>query len=187
LIEFWQSFALIAAAEMGDKSQLVALAFATRFRAREVILGVTVATLTVHLGSVWLGRAIDTVLPGQAVTAVAGLAFIIFGLWTLRGDSLDDDPTANPSRWGPFLTVTATFFVAELGDKTMLATITLATGGASLVGVWLGSTLGMVLADAVAIVVGMVLGKRIPARTVQLVAAAIFLATGAITLGSLVV
>jgi Ca2+/H+ antiporter, TMEM165/GDT1 family len=185
VIEFWQSLALIAAAEMGDKSQLVALAFATRFRAREVILGVTVATLVVHLGSVFLGRAIDTVLPDQAVTAVAGLAFIVFGLWTLRGDSLDDDPSAKPSRWGPFLTVTATFFIAELGDKTMLATITLATGGASLVGVWLGSTLGMVLADAVAIVVGMVLGKRIPARTVKLAAAAIFLATGAVTLASL--
>lgn len=119
------------------------------------------------------------------MTVVAGLAFIIFGLWTLRGDSLDEDPTANPSRWGPFLTVTATFFIAELGDKTMLATITLATGGASLVGVWLGSTVGMVLADAVAIVVGMVLGKRIPARAVKLAAAAIFLATGVVTLGSL--
>ena len=185
MTEFWQSFALIAVAEMGDKSQLVALAFATRFRARDVILGVTVATLAVHLGSVFLGRAIDTVLPDQWVTAAAGLAFIAFGLWTLRGDTLDDDPSARPSRWGPFLTVTATFLVAELGDKTMLATVTLATGGASLIGVWLGSTLGMVLADAVAIVVGMVMGKRIPARTVKLVAATIFLATGLATLATL--
>jgi putative Ca2+/H+ antiporter (TMEM165/GDT1 family) len=185
LIEFWQSLGLIAVAEMGDKSQLVALAFATRYRPSVVLLGVSAATLTVHLGSVFLGRAIDSVLPEQAITAAAGLAFIAFGAWTLRGDSLDDDPTAKLSRWGPFLTVTLTFFIAELGDKTMLATVTLATGGASLIGVWLGSTVGMVLADAVAIVVGMSLGKRIPARAVKLGAAGIFLATGVVTLATL--
>ena len=98
MIEFWQCLALIAAAKMGDKSTLVAFVFASRFRARKVIRGVTVATLTVHLGSVFLGRAIDTLLPGQWVTATAGLAFIAFGLWTLGGDTLDDRPSANPPR-----------------------------------------------------------------------------------------
>jgi putative Ca2+/H+ antiporter (TMEM165/GDT1 family) len=186
LIEFWQSLGLIAVAEMGDKSQLVALAFATRYRPIVVLLGVSIATLTVHLGSVFLGRAIDSVLPDDAITAAAGLAFIAFGAWTLRGDSLgDDDPTTKLSRWGPLLTVTVTFFIAELGDKTMLATVTLAAGGASLIGVWLGSTVGMVLADAVAIVVGMAMGKRIPARTVKLGAAGIFLVTGLVTLATL--
>jgi putative Ca2+/H+ antiporter (TMEM165/GDT1 family) len=81
--------------------------------------------------------------------------------------------------------VTVTFFIAELGDKTMLATVTLAAGGASLIGVWLGSTVGMVLADAIAIVVGMAMGKRIPARTVKLGAAGIFLVTGLVTLATL--
>lgn len=185
MIEFWQSLGLIAAAEMGDKSQLVALAFATRFKAWVVLLGVTVATLVVHLGSVFLGKAIDTALPEAWVTGAAGVAFIGFGLWTLRGDRLDDDPTAKPSRWGPFLTVAVTFFISELGDKTMLATVTLATGGGSLIGVWLGSTAGMVLADAVSIVVGMVLGKRLPARAVRYGAAAIFLVTGVVTLATL--
>jgi putative Ca2+/H+ antiporter (TMEM165/GDT1 family) len=141
LIEFWQSLGLIAVAEMGDKSQLVALAFATRYRPIVVLLGVSIATLTVHLGSVFLGRAIDSVLPDDAITAAAGLAFIAFGAWTLRGDSL--------------------------------------------IGVWLGSTVGMVLADAVAIVVGMAMGKRIPARTVKLGAAGIFLVTGLVTLATL--
>ena len=185
MIIFWQSLALIAVAEMGDKSQLVALAFATRFRPAVVLLGVTIATLTVHLFSVFLGRFIDNLLPEQVVTAAAGIAFIAFGAWTLRGDSLDEDPAARRSRWGPLATITFTFFIAELGDKTMLATITLATGGTSLVGVWLGSTVGMVLADGLAIVVGMGLGKRLPERQVKVGAAAVFILTGVVTLASL--
>ena len=128
MIAFWQSLALITVAEMGDKSQLVALAFATRFRPAVVLLGVTIATLTVHLFSVFVGRFIDSLLPENAVTAAAGLAFIAFGGWSLRGDTLQHDPTEKRSRWGPLLVVTFTFFIAELGDKTMLATITLATG-----------------------------------------------------------
>ena len=132
------------------------------------------------------GRVIVTVLPDDAITAAAGVAFIAFGAWALRGDSLgDDDPTTNPSRWGPLLTVTMTFFIAELGDKAMLASVTLAAGGASLIGVWLGSTVGMVLADAIAIVVGMAMGKRIPACTVKLGAAGISLVTGLVTLATL--
>lgn len=185
MLIFWQSFGLIAVAEMGDKSQLVALAFATRFRARTVLLAVAVATLIVHLGSVFLGKAIDTLLPGTWVTAIAGVAFIGFGLWTLRGDTLDENPAAKPARWGAFLTVAVTFFISELGDKTMLATVTLATGGASLIGVWLGSTLGMVTADALSIGVGMLLGKRLPANGVRYGAAVIFVVTGLITLASL--
>jgi putative Ca2+/H+ antiporter (TMEM165/GDT1 family) len=135
---------------------------------------------------VFHGRVIVTVLPDDAITAAAGVAFIAFGAWALRGDSLgDDDPTTNPSRWGPLLTVTMTFFIAELGDKAMLASVTLAAGGASLIGVWLGSTVGMVLADAIAIVVGMAMGKRIPACTVKLGAAGISLVTGLVTLATL--
>jgi putative Ca2+/H+ antiporter (TMEM165/GDT1 family) len=81
-----------------------------------------------------LGRFIDNLLPDQAVTAAAGIAFIVFGAWTLRGDKLDDDPTAKRGRWGSLATVAFTFFIAELGDKTMLATITPATGIPSLIG-----------------------------------------------------
>ena len=79
MIEFWQSLGLIAVAEIGDKSQRVALAFATRYRPSVVLLGVSIATLTVHLGSVFLGRVIDTVLPNDAITAAAGVALIAFG------------------------------------------------------------------------------------------------------------
>lgn len=182
MLAFWQSLLFVAVAEMGDKSQLVALAFATRFRPGIVLAGVTAATLLVHLGSVVLGRFLDTLLPRQWISVAAGLAFIGFGLWTLRGDKLDDDPAQRSHRWGPFMTVASTFFIAELGDKTMLATVTLAARQTSFVGVWLGSTVGMVLADALAIWVGMVLGKHIPERAVKYGAAAIFIVTGIATI-----
>ena len=182
---FWESLFLIAVAEMGDKSQLVALAFATRFKALVVLAGIFAATLLVHLGSVVLGRLVGVFLPQQVIAVAAGIAFIGFGVWTLRGDTLKEGTETKASHWGPFLFVGATFFVAELGDKTMLATVTLATKGASLTslaGVWLGSTLGMVLADALAIWIGVVAGKRLPERAVKLAAAAIFLATGIYTI-----
>ena len=169
---------------MGDKSQLVALAFATRYRPWLVIAGVFTATLLIHLASVFLGRFLDVLFPEFWVTLASGIAFVVFGLWTIRGDKLDDDEDiiTKPSRFGPFMLVTTTFFIAEIGDKTMLATVTLAARESSFVGVWLGSTIGMVLADALAIWVGMVLGKRLPERAVKLGAAAIFLVTGVVTI-----
>ena len=180
---FWVSLFFVALAEMGDKTQLVALMFATRYRAPLVLAGVTAATLAVHLLSVALGEAAGLALPVFWINVLAGAAFIVFGLWTLRGDTLDEQ-REQPSRYGPFLTVAVTFFLAELGDKTMLATLTIASKEQSFVGVWLGSTLGMVLADGLAIVVGQVLGRKIPERTVKVVAAAVFLVAGLWTLAS---
>ncbi|MBI4305006.1 MAG: TMEM165/GDT1 family protein [Chloroflexi bacterium] len=182
ILSFSQSLFFIAIAEMGDKSQLVSLAFATRFRPAVVLAGVFTATLAVHLMSVALGRALDGFLPEFWIALAAGFAFIGFGVWTLRGDKLDSDTSRRVTRWGPFMAVTATFFVAEIGDKTMLATVTLAARDSSFVGVWLGSTVGMVLADALAIWVGMVLGKRLPERAVKLGAAGVFIITGVITI-----
>ncbi len=179
---FWQSLFFVAVAEMGDKSQLVALAFATRFKPLLVLTGIFIATLLVHFFSVLLGRFVDTLLPQQWIALAAGLAFIGFGVWTLRGDKLDEGSEKKFSRLGPLFIIAGTFFVAELGDKTMLATVTLAAKDTSFLGVWLGSTLGMVAADAVAIGVGVVVGKRLPERPVKLAAAAIFLVTGIYTI-----
>ncbi|MGH2353769.1 MAG: TMEM165/GDT1 family protein [Chloroflexota bacterium] len=176
---FWQSTALIALAEMGDKSQLVSLAYATRYSWRTALAGVTLATLVVHLFSVILGDFLGVALPAFWVRLIAGLAFVGFGIWTLRGDTYEDGDDQRLRRCGPLLTVAFTFFLAELGDKTMLATITLATQQRALIGVWLGSTLGMVAADALAIVAGQVLGKNLPERAIKLTAAAIFLVFGA--------
>lgn len=174
---FWLALGMVFIAELGDKTQLVALCLSSRYNAWVVLGGITVATLVVHVFSVLLGGGVGHFLPQTWINLVAGLAFIGFGLWTLRGDALDDENCgAKPAR-SPFLLVATTFFLAELGDKTMLSTVTLATGHA-LIPVWLGSTLGMVLSDGLAIIVGQILGKRLPERAIQIGAAVIFFGFG---------
>ncbi len=172
---FWLSFGVIFVAELGDKSQLMALAFATRYRAWPVVAAITAATTIVHLGSVALGAGFSEVLPTRWVNLAAALAFFGFAAWTLRGDALSDEERrrAQQTTRSAFLTVGVAFFLAEWGDKTMLATITLATQH-DWVGVWIGSTLGMVAADALAIVIGRQLGMRLPERAVRYGAAALF-------------
>ena len=149
LTAFFLSFGVIFVAELGDKSQLMALAFATRFRTLPVLVAITLATAIVHLVSVAIGGAVGNALPTDAINIVGALAFVGFGLWTLRGDELTEE------------------------EKRMLATVTLATDR-DLVGVWAGSTLGMVAADALAIVVGKALGDRLPERTIRIGSAVAF-------------
>jgi putative Ca2+/H+ antiporter (TMEM165/GDT1 family) len=176
---FLISFGIIFVAELGDKSQLMAMTFATRYPARTVLAAITVATALVHLFSVVLGAVIGAALPTDAISILAGFAFLGFAAWTLRGDELteDDKERANRGTRSVFFTVGSAFFLAELGDKTMLATVTLATDN-GLIGTWLGSTVGMVAADALAIVVGQQLGARLPERAIRIGATVTFLAFG---------
>jgi Ca2+/H+ antiporter, TMEM165/GDT1 family len=176
---FLISFGIIFVAELGDKSQLMAMTFAARYKATTILLAITAATALVHMLSVLVGAAVGVALPTKAISVVAGFAFLGFAAWTLRGDELDDDEAAKATRSARsvFLTVATAFFLAELGDKTMLATVTLATDN-GLVGTWAGSTLGMVAADALAIVVGQQLGARLPARVVKIGAAITFVVFG---------
>lgn len=178
---FLLSFGVIFLAELGDKSQLMAMAFASRYRAWTVLAAVTIATLLVHAGSVLIGSAFAFALPTAAIQVAAGLAFFAFALWTLRGDALDEGDEGRARRTGRWalLTIGTAFFLAELGDKTMLATITLATTEEPW-GTWLGSTAGMVAADALAIGVGALLGSRLPERAIKVFAAGAFLVFGAI-------
>ena len=173
------SFGVIFVAELGDKSQLMALAFATRYRAVPVLIGITIATAVVHLISVLIGAGLGATLPTTWITLAAGLAFFGFAAWTLRGDELSSDEAgkANRSTRSAVIAASAAFFLAELGDKTMLATITLATREGWL-GTWIGSTVGMVAADALAIVVGVALGRRLPDRFIKYGAATAFFAFG---------
>jgi putative Ca2+/H+ antiporter (TMEM165/GDT1 family) len=173
--------ALVFLAELGDKTQLVALMLATRFKAGIVLAGVFVATLLVHAFSVVLGDLAGKLLPHGWIMVLSGLAFIGFAVWTWRGDRLDDENQKVRRITSPFMIVTVTFFLAELGDKTMLTTVTLASQY-SPVQVWLGSTVGMVLSDALAIWVGQALGARLPEKAVKLGAAFIFLAFGLFSL-----
>jgi putative Ca2+/H+ antiporter (TMEM165/GDT1 family) len=178
---FLLSFGVILVAELGDKSQLMALAFASRYRALTVLVAVTIATLLVHAGSVLLGATFALALPTSVIQIVAGLAFFGFAVWTLRGDELGEADQDRAKRSGgmALLTIGTAFFLAELGDKTMLATITLATTEEP-IGTWLGSTAGMVAADAIAIGIGALLGTRLPERAIQLFAAAMFVGFGAL-------
>ncbi|RJL33583.1 TMEM165/GDT1 family protein [Bailinhaonella thermotolerans] len=180
---FWLSLGVIFVAELGDKSQLMAMTFATRFRALPVLAGITIATAVVHAVSVALGGAVGGFIPEKPVAIAAGLAFLGFAAWTLRGDSLDDDESKKAQRAtrSALIAVTIAFFLAELGDKTMLATITLAAREEAF-GTWLGSTVGMVAADALAIVVGRYLGKRLPERTIKIGAAVGFAVFGVLIL-----
>lgn len=178
---FLLSFGVIFLAELGDKSQLMALAFAARYRALTVVVAVTIATLIVHAGSVLLGSAFALAVPTRLVQLIAGLAFLAFAAWTIRGDTLgaaDEDRAAKGGRWA-LVTIGTAFFLAELGDKTMLATITLATTEEP-IGTWLGSTAGMVAADAIAIAIGAILGTRLPERAIKVFASVAFIVFGAI-------
>ncbi|ETD34235.1 membrane protein [Williamsia sp. D3] len=169
------SFGVIFVAELGDKSQLMAMTYAIRYRWWVVLLGITVATTAVHAVSVLFGHVLGLSIPTDLMTIVGGLAMLLFGFWTLRGDSLDTDESdkADRVKKSVLFAVIGSFFLAELGDKTMLATITLATDH-NWVGVWIGSTVGMVAADALAIAVGAVLGRKLPEKAIAYGAAALF-------------
>ena len=169
------SFVVVFVAELGDKSQLMALTFATRYRTWPVLIGITIATAVVHLVSVGVGYGLGATLPTGWIALIAGLAFLGFGAWTLRGDTLTDEEKtkAERSTGSAILAVGGAFFLAELGDKTMLATITLATQYGWF-GTWIGSTVGMVAADALAILVGRLLGRHLPDKVIKYCAAALF-------------
>lgn len=174
------SFGVIFVAELGDKSQLMAMTYALRYKWWIVLLAITVATTAVHAVSVFFGHFLGLSIPSNVMSIVAGIAMLIFGLWTLRGDSLDDAEQGKADRVGKsvFFAVMSSFFLAELGDKTMLATITL-SAHSNWLGVWIGSTIGMVAADALAIAIGALLGKHLPERTIAIGASVLFFAFAA--------
>ena len=178
---FLSSLFFIAIAEMGDKTQLIALSFATKYKPIKVITGIFLATAFIHLFSVLIGEQLHKLIPLKILEIIIGLSFIGFGIWTLKGDDCDEKSSAK-RKFGPVMTVAIAFFLAELGDKTQLATISLAAQYKSFVGVWLGSTIGMVLADGLAIILGIVLHKRLPETAIKYTSAAIFILFGVILL-----
>jgi putative Ca2+/H+ antiporter (TMEM165/GDT1 family) len=175
---FAVAFLVVLVAEMGDKTQFMTLSFSTRYKAQTVIAGVFAATLVISLISVLLGEALGNTLPYFWINLLAGLLFIGFGLWTLRGEESTDGKDETESRFGPLLTVAIAFFLAELGDRTMLATVMVASQQRSFWGVWLGSTSGLLISNVLAVVVGKVMGKQIPEKFLKYGTALIFVASG---------
>ena len=178
---FGIAFGVVFVAELGDKSQLLALALAARYRPLPVLAGIALGAAFMFALSVAVGALVGAALPTRLINVVAGLAFLGFGLWTLRGDDDDEEEEAEgvpPVRArSVVLTTAGAFLVAELGDKTMLATITLASTN-GVVGTWGGATVAMVAADALAIGVGAALGKKLPERAIRIGATVSFVIFG---------
>lgn len=173
---FLISFGVVFVAELGDKSQLMALTFATRYRPVLVLAGITVATAAINAVSVAVGYGLGLALPTRWISVAAGLVFVGFAIWTLLDTDEDGDVPARAGH-SVILTVGSAFLLAELGDKTMLATVTLASQN-GWAGTWIGATAGMVAAVAIAIAVGRHLGRRLPERAIRLTAAALFAVFG---------
>lgn len=178
-IAFLVAVGAVVLAEMGDKTQLLAMAFATKYKASKVMIGVFIATVFNHALAVAVGNYITRFDSAQMwIQGIASLSFIFFGLWTIRGDKLDGEEN-RVTKFGPIITVTIAFFIAEMGDKTQLATIALATKFPdNAIGVLVGTTTGMMIADAIGIIIGVVLCRKIPERTVKLVSAVAFMLFG---------
>lgn len=182
---FVVSLVLMFLAELGDKTQLIALAFATRYRMSAVLAGAIAGTLAVTAFSVGIGASIGQFLPEHWLKIGTGLLLIIFAVIIARGSSDEDDvadDTAGKARFGGAVAVAVTFFLAEIGDKSMVATIGLAAQSRSWVLVWAGASGGMILANLIGITVGRMAGKRLPEKTIRWVAAALFLVAGAVIL-----
>jgi putative Ca2+/H+ antiporter (TMEM165/GDT1 family) len=171
------SFLLVAASEMGDKTQLLAFSLATRYRRPWTILaGILVATVLNHGLASGAGSWIASEVPPRLLAGLLAVTFIAFGLWTLRPDTLEEG--RGPERFGPFVTTVVLFFLAEMGDKTQLATVALAARFGSVVLVTVGTTLGMLAADGLAVFAGERLAERIPMAWLRRAAAALFLLFG---------
>jgi Ca2+/H+ antiporter, TMEM165/GDT1 family len=172
------STAVVALAEIGDKTQLLAIVLATRFkRPVPIVFGILGATLANHALAALVGEQAAALLDGLWFRYLIAASFIAMAAWTLVPDKFDDDE-AKPSRFGPFLTTLVAFFLVEMGDKTQIATVALGARFQSVLWVTAGTTLGMMLANVPAVFLGNALIKRVPLKTVRIVAALLFLAIG---------
>jgi len=174
---------VVALAEIGDKTQLLAFILAARFRKPlPIILGILLATLANHGLAGALGAWITATVSPEVLRWVLGLSFIAMAIWTLIPDEIEEDETRVARRFGVFGATLITFFLAEMGDKTQIATVAMAAHYATPVLVVIGTTIGMLIADVPAVLVGEKLATRIPMRLVHSIAAAIFALLGAATL-----
>jgi putative Ca2+/H+ antiporter (TMEM165/GDT1 family) len=165
-------------AELGDKTQLVALGFGARHRLAPVITGVVIAYMATNLLSVVVGGLLGATLPTRAIGLGGGVLFLGFAAWTLwNGDDEDDEEGSTTGHRSIVLSVATAMFVAELGDKTMLATATLAAQGNPVL-VWIGATIGIVLAGTLGVLLGRVFGARLPERATRIGSAVLFAVFG---------
>jgi len=190
LTSFLVAFGVVFLAELGDKSQLITIAFSSRYRWPVILVGIPLAGLLMPGLAVLVGGAVQEFVPERALQAASGVAFFVFGLLNLRGlrgeDEADEDAEVAEAmerveRSGrrSVLAVAGAFALAEFGDKTQLATLTLASTRTPL-GVWLGATLGMSAANLLGLGIGLLMGKHLPEHTFRIVASVLFFVFGAV-------
>ncbi|WP_336957884.1 TMEM165/GDT1 family protein [Sphingobium aquiterrae] len=174
------STALVALAEMGDKTQLLAMLLATRFRKPvPIIMGILFATIANHFLAALVGHEAAGLLQSPWFRYAVALSFVAMAIWTLVPDKIDEDaPLKAPSKAGVFVTTLVAFFLVEMGDKTQVATVALGARFENVFAVTAGTTLGMMIANVPAVVFGEALAKRVPMRALQIGAALLFLALG---------
>jgi putative Ca2+/H+ antiporter (TMEM165/GDT1 family) len=177
---FLVSTAVVAIGEIGDKTQLLALVLAARFqRPLPIIAGIFVATIANHALAGYIGNLLQGAIPAEYLRWAVALSFFAVALWALKPDTLDDGDQPPPaSRWGVFGVTVVAFFLAEMGDKTQVATIVLAARFASLTAVVIGTTLGMLIANVPVVLIGKAASARIPFKAVRIAAAALFAGLG---------
>lgn len=180
---FFISLSAVAVAEIGDKTQLLALVLATRFcKPMPIIAGIFVATIVNHALAAEIGILIANWLTPQILNWTLGVSFVVAGIWMLIPDKQSDLDNSVAQRFGPFATTVIAFFLAEMGDKTQIATIGLAARFHDLVAVAAGTTIGMMIANVPAVLLGDVAAKALPMQLVRGTAAAIFIALGSVAL-----
>lgn len=168
---------------MGDKTQLLALVLAARFRKPiPIMLGILAATLLNHSVASWAGVYVTYYFPQHVLKWILAGTFIVFGLWMLIPDK--DEGLKTENKWGPFLTTTVAFFFAEMGDKTQLATVALGARFADAFSVTAGTTLGMLGADGLAVIFGQKFRDRVPMGVLNKIASALFIAFGLLILAA---
>jgi Ca2+/H+ antiporter, TMEM165/GDT1 family len=175
------AFGVVFLAELGDKTQLVALSLATRHRTITVLGGIAVAYAITNGISVIVGGLLGAALPTRAISFVGAFAFLAFAVWTYRGADDDDDDALAIGGRSVFMSIVGAMVLAELGDKTMLATATLAARD-SPVFTWIGATLGITASGALAVFVGRALGDRLPRRATRVGASVLFAVFGVLLL-----
>lgn len=172
------STAVVALAEIGDKTQLLAIVLATRFqRPLPIVAGIFVATIANHFLAALVGSQVASILDGQWFRYAIAASFIVMAAWTLIPDKLDDEGH-KPARFGAFITTLIAFFLVEMGDKTQIATVALGARFHDVLPVTMGTTLGMMIANVPAVFVGHELLKYVPLNIVRMIAAGLFLVIG---------
>jgi putative Ca2+/H+ antiporter (TMEM165/GDT1 family) len=173
------SFGVVAIGEIGDKTQLLSLVLAARYRRPwPIIAGILVATLVNHAIAGWVGNLVRAIVPADLLRWLLAASFFVVAAWALKPDTLDEASATPRGQWGVFGVTLVAFFLAEMGDKTQIATVMLAARFDSLAAVVVGTTLGMLAANVPVVFAGKLAADRIPFKAIRIVAAAIFAALG---------